>query len=378
MDTEQIIDTNKLNDKFSQVFFRFFIPGMVFILFAILLPSFFIVETYSADKCQNGTFVMFLNKILKFVVNQPTLFILIAIAVGILLDLSKFYSFLTGIIFPKNENSPWYSLKILIVKAFNIGFNEKLKKEYLSSIKKLAFRIHSLFIRSKHPVIDQKIENSRVYPDILSMSLLSIVIGSFFLLIALIIKISLCEKQWPIYLLPLFIVAVSFIVLAVKTYEESIEPSVFDGQVDATSSSSKSNNKIGTFDLTVKFVCLIVFPIVLVLYYAKFGQPQYLYLFIPFWIGVIIFLAGIEKVIKEFLKLNQLTKSLVEDAFESVKIEDKIEFFIELKKIGLIEEIKDEEKKDMNEENEWKKDKKWKIKKKDIKGDTSDKKLQKT
>jgi len=182
------MSSDKITEMLLKAFFRFLVPGMIFIVFVFLIPSYFLVNLlFTDDKIWD---TLFFPGVISFV-NNPTLFIVSAISVGLLLDLSRFYSVLSKyFIFPDCKNSLWYSLKGSIVKASGISLDAKnLDKKYKNRVERLAYQIHSLFVRIKYPEIDRKIENSRAYPDMLSMSLLSMIISFVIFFISLVIKI---------------------------------------------------------------------------------------------------------------------------------------------------------------------------------------------
>lgn len=248
----------EITEMLLKAFLRFLIPGVVFIIFVFLLPSYLLIYLFQ-DESQIYT-MKFLTASLNFI-DKPILCILLSISIGILLDLSRFHSFWTTIIF-MDDKSLWFALKIAIVNAAGIEVRNNNDKEYKKKIMELAYQIHSVFIRAKHPQTDQKIENIRTYPDILSMSLTSAITGTVLSIFSLSYKIL--------------------------TYPEGED-----------------------------FVLFILLIAVL----------------------CIVFFLGKDRVRSEFDKLNELTNSLIKDAFSESSIKnkkDKKAFFEILEKKGLI------------------------------------------
>ncbi len=88
------MSSDKITEMLLQAFIRFLIPGIIFIVFVFLIPAYFINFLF-----ENGDPIKpFFCGILSLV-NIPTLFYISAISVGLLLDLSRFYSFLSIYIF---------------------------------------------------------------------------------------------------------------------------------------------------------------------------------------------------------------------------------------------------------------------------------------
>lgn len=260
------MSSEKIIEIFLKDFLRFFIPGVVFLIFALLLPAYLVKFLFP-----RSNIMPFLDEILSIITN-PLLFVLIAISIGILLDLLKFHSIWTKIIC-KNDASSWSALKRGIVEAtgsiiidkekyrddergksfslpalikgilssFITLSNKMFKKvytfftgkkidnveynkdeEYKKNIKDLAFQIHSLYVKTKHPEIDQKIENSRIYPDILSMTLSSGLIGMGFIFCTMVLKISDdCQpRDWIRLILMIGLTFFAFLIARKKVIEE--------------------------------------------------------------------------------------------------------------------------------------------------------------
>ncbi len=109
------------------------------------------------------------------------------------------------------QKSLRFSLNNSIVEASGISINKDCldKREYQDRVIQLAYHIHSVFVRIKYPEIDQKIVNSRAYPDMLSMSLFSIFISSIILGILFFIRlynIGFIYVYWFFYFIMIVIV----------------------------------------------------------------------------------------------------------------------------------------------------------------------------
>ncbi|MCP4368853.1 MAG: hypothetical protein GY797_12180 [Deltaproteobacteria bacterium] len=197
------MSSSKITEIILQAFLRFFVPGMVVIIFTILLPSCVLSISLEGTSQVLLKVIKDLSHACLKLVDQPMLFILISISVGILLDVTRFYNFFTIRYF--SGKSSWIGLKIALVTASGIETNDGIIKDiiekdnscqnvnevYKKRIENLAWQIHSVFIKANHPDVDHSIENSRTYPDILSTSLLSLIAGNVFLFFALIFLIIL-------------------------------------------------------------------------------------------------------------------------------------------------------------------------------------------
>ncbi len=178
----------------NQVILRFLISGAVFLICTVLLPAFglfFIVELGGIfSDISLFPFYTSLQKLLMYILDKPLLTILIPVSVGIGLDVVRFKN--AGILrLLKNPDivesdsgeldaytydELKLDLKKSIVEAFDIEVDiESMKnnKGYKKKVFQLAYQIHSIFVRSRHPEIDNGIGNSRLYPEILSMSVIS-------------------------------------------------------------------------------------------------------------------------------------------------------------------------------------------------------------
>lgn len=147
------MDSGKFSELVTQVFSRFLISGIVFYLFIIYLPS-----------------IWFFGITRNSIVNNFTFILLVSIVVGLLLDISKFYRILwifINLIYGNLKKE----LERSIVKTFEIEVEEKDDKKYGKQILKISTRIQDSYIRAKHPDIFHRIDNARIYPDIISMTL---------------------------------------------------------------------------------------------------------------------------------------------------------------------------------------------------------------
>ena len=191
------MDTDKSFDFLGHVFSRFLVPGLVFVAFALMLPSFLWshgIQRLSLESVANPgipeVIVDFLNLLLG-ITGKPALIIILSICIGILIDLFKVYNYGATRFLRESEDS-WFDLKKRIVKAFGIMIAEDklknkvtrknkddFKEEMEGRIIVLAARIHDVFIEKNYPLIDRRIKNSRTYPEILSMSLISLIWGLY-------------------------------------------------------------------------------------------------------------------------------------------------------------------------------------------------------
>jgi hypothetical protein len=152
------MDSGKFSELLTQVFSRFLISGIVFYLFVIYLPS-----------------IWFLGITRNSIINNFTFILLVSIVVGLLLDISKFYRISFIIINRKNKDLK-KELERSIVKAFKIEIEEKDNINYGEQILKISTRIQDAYIRAKHPDIFHRIDNARIYPDIISMTLFCVLL----------------------------------------------------------------------------------------------------------------------------------------------------------------------------------------------------------
>ncbi len=373
-----------------QAFSRFFISGIVFVIFTVILPSHLLLALF--DNTSHSQIIRLVNVGVKLT-DQVMLLMLLAISIGILLDLARVHSFWTNIfdrdrisfklnkqslenlrrerniperlledlrstenkeiireneflnarkeknipaklledlksienkeIIGKNEfldaikermskeqtdkyrnlilkhaiksrESVYFNLKVELVDAFEIGINREIdEKSYKDRIWKIAFQIHSVFVRINYPEIDRKIETQRIYPDVLSMSLLSVELGILISIIFLCIKIS------PN-------------IMFIRSHE--------------------------IFDISVFLLLIITF--------------------------VIIFFVGRKKVKDEFRKIEELTKSLIKDVFRENSDKDKgklKKFFKTLEEKGLLQKVDKEKYFPASKENESKEEDKEKF-----------------
>ncbi len=170
-------------DFLYQTFSRFLISGLVFYLFVILIPCGLYLKTNALNIVSNTAFI-----------------ILFSVIIGLLLDLSKFYSITRKIIKVKKED-----LENCIVKAFHVETsypnNSDMRSDRKANIKDVASKIHDTYVRTYHHTVYQRIKDSKIYPDILSMTyitlLLSVLLGVILLLF---ISLSKClnKQGWLI------------------------------------------------------------------------------------------------------------------------------------------------------------------------------------
>ena len=371
------MDSGKIIEIVLHGFFRFFLSGLVFMLFVVLAPSYFIVEVFSTGY----GIVKILDSISGYIGNQPTIFVLVTIVVGILLDLITFYRFLTKRVFSEgdeNDKSSWFSVKVSIVKAFKIYidktrlreerkrleknkpktiwgviksmFDDKNKKEpYKSNIGSLADRIHKSFVAVKLPEIDQRIENGRMYPDILSMSLVSIFLSALVFFLAQIIFIfithkSNCGLPFEMYVSSWFCETINYWWCheVYDWFHIGILMSILIVYFCFTFYFIISKETEGGISYRSFFLFTIVFAIITL---CLFRHIEFLYLLIPFSMSVLIGIYGIKKVKKEFIELNKSTEALIEMAHKKISEKDKStldDFYDLLEEMELIRKIEDQ------------------------------------
>ena len=149
----------RLSNQITQIFSRFFISGLVFYLFVICLPSAMFFGLY--------------NETIKIITSNATFIILVSLVIGIILDISRFYK-LFWFLNKKDD------MVDSIVKGFKIEvLSPKNEPDYLKKVKTLSILIHDIFIRTKQPEIFQQISDARIYPDTITMSLISIMLFGF-------------------------------------------------------------------------------------------------------------------------------------------------------------------------------------------------------
>ena len=152
------MDSGKFSELITQVFSRFLISGIVFYLFIICLPSFWLLGVTG-----------------NFIVNNFTFIFLVSLVVGLLLDISKFYRILWWFITLTDKNLK-KELERAIVKAFKIEVEEKDDDNYGKQILNISTRIQDTYIRVNHPDVFHRIDNARIYPDIISMALFCVAV----------------------------------------------------------------------------------------------------------------------------------------------------------------------------------------------------------
>lgn len=165
------MNTNDAVEPLTQVFSRFFISGLVFYLFVIWLPLY-----------------AYLKVDINGLMQGPFFVVLFSIMLGLLLDLSKSYR-----LFGPRPYRTRTELRSVIVRAFGIHIDDSIKsKSYLAKIGDVSRQIHDIYIRTNHPELDKRILDSRIYPNILGITLLSvtlfILIGIVFLMLLVITK----------------------------------------------------------------------------------------------------------------------------------------------------------------------------------------------
>ncbi|HLP62401.1 MAG TPA: hypothetical protein VK186_26405 [Candidatus Deferrimicrobium sp.] len=181
------MDYEKSLNFLNQVFSRFLISGLVFVIFTILLPAYswqLLTGNILSDGLNYPHLVESLKKISLSILkisDKTTLIILLSLSIGIFLDFLKFYNFAIKILL--KVGIPQIDFKIKILRAFHIDVDESKKNEtgYAQRLRELADKIHEVFIKVHFPQIDQRIKNSRIYPEILSISFTSILLGCGYL-----------------------------------------------------------------------------------------------------------------------------------------------------------------------------------------------------
>jgi hypothetical protein len=153
------MNSDRLSEMMLEVFGRFMISGILFYLFLIWLPVF-----------------LFFRPQYDTLITSTTIIVLCSLVIGLLLDISRFYRLSWKL--PNLKDIRKEYLEIGIVKAFQIKVEGEKTTDgsYKGKVNQLANQIHEVFIRTKCPEAYQHIRGARLYPDVLSMTLLSILL----------------------------------------------------------------------------------------------------------------------------------------------------------------------------------------------------------